>query len=745
MPEDRRLAAIMFTDIVGYTALMGSDEDKAFDILKRNHAIHENLINKYNGTLIKEIGDGTLASFPLASNAVRCAMEIQKEAKDQDIPLKIGIHQGEMVMVGADVLGDGVNVASRLQEASKEGCITISGKVYSDIRNKAGIKAKYIEEKKLKNVDDPVKVYEILCEEEEVKPAKGKVAKSKIKTLYYIIAGIIIVLAGVIIWQFLPTKETSPTIAEVVDKSIAVLPFRNDSPDQENEYFCNGMMESILTNLQKIGDLRIKSRTDVEQYRDPEKDLKSIAKELKVAFILEGSVQKVGDNIRITAQLIEGSTGDHLWAENYDGKYTDEIFKFQSDIAIKIATALNVAINAEEKQKLVTPPTISVTAYDYILRARDEKWKYWYYHDTVALKNAERLYDKALKLDPNYAPAWLAKGSIYLNRYGGSEEYYEENYLDSVFWYCKKASQLDPESDFMMKAIVYHRRGDIKSAIHYYEKSIKNDESAIEAMWRLGYIYIYNKDYQKGFSLIRKGVQTAKASPNDYGYHLYRLAYAYLWMGDYEAAENYYIQSRDMGAWFLPYCYFYYYQADFRAALDCSMNCSTTPSEDWCLYLVGNTYFQLGDFDNAAKYYKQFREVRNARGRIQWDNLYREGIALIELGMKEEGMKLIDKQLSQLEKRKTLGRLDGYDYHLAAIYAYRGDQEKALKCLQEYENKMLFPDHNRIPIYFTQYDILFKPLWNNPEFKALLKQELDEKEAGRAKVRELMESGDTDL
>ena len=165
--QDRRLAAIMFTDIVGYTALMGSDEDRAFDMLKRNHIIHETLIKKYNGTLIKEVGDGTLASFPLASDAVRCAMDIQREARSQQIPLKIGIHEGEMVMAGEDVLGDGVNVASRLQEASQEGCITISGKVYSDVKNKAGINTKYIGEKKLKGVDDPVKVYEVLCEEKE--------------------------------------------------------------------------------------------------------------------------------------------------------------------------------------------------------------------------------------------------------------------------------------------------------------------------------------------------------------------------------------------------------------------------------------------------------------------------------------------------------------------------------------------------------------------------------------------------
>jgi len=165
MPEDRRLAAIMFTDIVGYTALMGKDEDRAFDMLRRNHSLHQDLIEKHNGNLIKEIGDGTLASFPLASNAVRCAINIQEEARNQNIPLKIGIHEGEMVFAGADVLGDSVNIASRLQEDAQTGCIWISASVYRNIKNKADIKAKFLAEKTFKNVDEPIKIYSVFCKE----------------------------------------------------------------------------------------------------------------------------------------------------------------------------------------------------------------------------------------------------------------------------------------------------------------------------------------------------------------------------------------------------------------------------------------------------------------------------------------------------------------------------------------------------------------------------------------------------
>ena len=277
MPEDRRLAAIMFTDIVGYTKLMGSDEDKAFDMLARNHTMHETLIKKHNGMLIKEIGDGTLASFPLASNAVRCAIDIQKEAKSLKIPLKIGIHEGEMVLAGSDILGDSVNIASRLQESAEEGCINISGSVYKDIKNKSDIQTKFIEEKSFKNVDDPIKVYKVCCEEVEIENKP----------------------------EISPNKET--------ENSIAVLPFVNMSDDLAQEYFCDGMTEEIINALSHVESLKVIARTSAFMFKGKPKDMREIGKKLDVETLLEGSVRKAGNRLRITAQLIKVSDGSHLW------------------------------------------------------------------------------------------------------------------------------------------------------------------------------------------------------------------------------------------------------------------------------------------------------------------------------------------------------------------------------------------------------------------------------------------------
>ena len=382
MSKDRRHAAIMFTDIVGYTTLMGSDEDRAFEILGKNREIHTKLIVQFNGTLIKEMGDGMLISFSLASDAVRCAIEIQKACKEQIIPLKIGIHEGEMIFVGADVFGDGVNIASRIQNNAEGGRIFISNSVYQNIKNKTGIEAEFVEEMTFKNVDEPVWIYKVHYEGEDDENINKAI------------------------------KVSQPRSKEL-EKSIAVLPFINDSPDKENEYFINGIGEAILDNLCKIEEIRVISRTSVEQYREHPKPTPVIADEMNVNYILEGSGQKYGNKVRLTLQLVDARNDKHLWSSPYNREIViEDIFSLQSEIAELVGTEVEAIITPNEKHLIEKIPTANPKAYDAYLKGK------FYLNNATSnnLDTAMHYFELSKDKDPEFALAYASIGIVWAFR-----------------------------------------------------------------------------------------------------------------------------------------------------------------------------------------------------------------------------------------------------------------------------------------------------------------------------------------
>ena len=395
MSQSRQLAAIMFTDIVGYTALMGEDEEKAFELLEKNRSIQRPIIEEYNGRWLKEIGDGVLASFNAVSDAVYCAKAIQKACiNEPDLKLRIGIHEGEVVFKGDDVFGDGVNIASRLEPLAPIGGILVSESVSRNIENKKGIKIEFLREETLKNVKHPVKIYQVEVEGLEAPATIPKTSTlaapeapesdpstrklfNQMKIGLTAMGGLAILGLAYMIYD--GNSNTTGIVGsepEVIDKSIAVLPFRNDSPDEENEYFCNGMMEEILDKLHKVGDINVLSRTATEQYRNTTKDPKEIAAELGVANILEGSVRKYEDKFRINVQLIQAGTGYHLWSEVFDGELSEAIFTVQSNIAQEIALKLDAAITPFEKQQIKKSHTSIYAAYEKYMRGRESLRKY---------------------------------------------------------------------------------------------------------------------------------------------------------------------------------------------------------------------------------------------------------------------------------------------------------------------------------------------------------------------------------
>lgn len=465
----------MFTDIVGYTSLMGTNEDQAFDVLRRNREIQYKFIKKFNGTLIKEIGDGILASFSLDSEAVYCAIEIQKECRKQHIPLKIGIHEGEIVIQDQDLIGDSVNVASRLQEAAHEGEISISYAVYRNIKNKSDIKTEFVDEMLFKNVDEPIRIYKVSSEE----------------------------------IQLNASYTSNSDSGQRNKKSIAVLPFADISPNQDNEFFSDGLTEEIISDLSQIEDLRVISRTSANLFKGSKKSVTEIARELRVQYILEGSVRKAGNNLRIIAQLIDAPNDTHLWAEKYSGTLED-VFDIQEKVSRSIVDALHIKISPKVSEKIAEHPIDDVKAYEIHLRARYEIMLI----SEDALNHAIKLLNNGLKLIGDNEILYADLGFAHLWHYEFISKK-DKDHIKKTEEYIDKVFAINPNSSIghSLKGHYNLRIGKIPEAASEYHKSLEINPNEPDSLFRLGWVYVLIGKKKEGSLLLSRLLEIDPLTP----------------------------------------------------------------------------------------------------------------------------------------------------------------------------------------------------------------------------------------
>ncbi len=404
MKETRRLAAVMFTDIAGYTSLMSKDEQKALSILERNRTLQKSLAKKHNGEFLKEMGDGTLLCFQSALDAVRCAMEIQQSVKgDPDLNLRIGIHLGDVVFKNGDVFGDGVNVASRIEALAQEGGICISEAVNKLISNHPEIRTTFIGEKQLKNINQPVRIYSITDKETAQHTGMSKSHAGRTYPLIKITAGLILVL---IISYFLFNEFRNNQDQTI--SSIAVLPLENLSADPDQQYFADGMTDVLIAELAQISALRVISRTSVMQYKSTKKLIPEIARELNVDALIEGTVLQDGDQVRITVQLLRAKPEEHLWAQNYL-RNLENIISLQEEVARSIADTIQITLTQAEKLRLASARPVDPKAFEYYLRGRHS----WNERTFTDFNKSYEYFKKAIEADPTYAPAYVGIADYY--------------------------------------------------------------------------------------------------------------------------------------------------------------------------------------------------------------------------------------------------------------------------------------------------------------------------------------------
>ncbi len=376
MSQSRQLAAIMFTDIVGYTLLMGDDEQNAFELLRKNRQLQKPFIEQYNGVWIKELGDGILASFSTVTEAVLCASEIQKACTGiDDLKLRIGIHQGEVVFEDNDVFGDGVNIAARLQALAPIGGIWVSESVHKNISNKKEINSRFIKEELLKNVKEPVRIYEVQVEGTQAEQPKHSFT----------------------------TKELSQNPS---GQSIAVLPFVDMSPAHDQEYLGDGIADEIIIAIAKIKQLKVSSRSSSFSFKNHE-DARIIGKKLGVSNILEGSIKKSGERLRISAQLINVDDGFQLWSDIYQMDVRD-IFIIQEHIAQSVVENLKLKFALLKDKKIVDVGTQNPEAYDLYLKGRF----FWYKRYKGGLQLSLNYFEKAIEKDAHFAKPYAGTSDV---------------------------------------------------------------------------------------------------------------------------------------------------------------------------------------------------------------------------------------------------------------------------------------------------------------------------------------------
>ena len=434
----RKLTAILSADVKGYSRLMGDDEEWTVQTLKAYKDVMGNLIERYRGRVVGAPGDNLMAEFASAVDAVQCAVEIQKElgAKNAGLPVdrrmefRIGVNLGDVIIEGDQIYGDGVNIAARLEGLAESGGVCISGTVYDQIENKLGFDYEFLGEKTVKNIKRPVRVYCVLKD---------------------------------------PGPRRRNQGSELPDRpSIAILPFVNMSGDPQQDYLSDGITEQLITDLSKISGLFVIASNSVFTYKGKPVKVEQVGQELGVRYVLEGSVQKAGDRLRITAQLIDAVSGYHIWAERYDRDMKD-IFLLQDEVTEKIIATLRVKVEKAEIERVLRKPTENLKAYDYALRGRA------YMHEMTKEQNAraQEMFRVAIDLDPRYAGAYAGLGWVYFQDWIHLWNP-DPKSLDTAIELAQKAVAMDPSLPS-----AYRLLGECHSWKRQYTEAIGEIETAI--------------------------------------------------------------------------------------------------------------------------------------------------------------------------------------------------------------------------------------------------------------------------
>lgn len=735
----RQLVAIMFTDIKGYTSLMQKDEKKGIAYRDRHRKVFNATTKKYNGRILQYFGDGTLSTFPSAIDAVQCGIEMQLAFREEPkVPIRVGIHTGDIIVTNEEIIGDSVNVAARIEALANAGSVYISDKVYDEIKNQDDLLTASMGVHQLKNITKPIEVYAVSNEQlGDIEMPNASIAKRKPIVKWSIMA-VAVLLVGVLAYSFgvFNGKLGSGSVARSGDKSIAVLPFKNDSSDSTNLYFVNGLMESMLNNLQKIKDLRVISRSSVEKYRNTDKTIPEIAEELHVSYFVEGSGQKIGDQILLNIQLIEASTDGHLWAEQYNREFVD-VFELQNEVARNIVSSIEVIVTPAELGLIEKKPTESLLAYDYYLQALD------LYNSRTqdGLQQAIGLFEKAIEEDPEFA---LAHANIAISYYLLDISQMEKQYTEKINSYADKALLYDSKSSesLIAKASYYIQTEEYKLALPHLEKALEynpNSSFAIQMLADFYFRIVPNSGKYLEYALKGGQLEVAANDSVTLSYLYLNLSNAFIQNGFVDEAIMYIDKSLNHFPenYFAPYLkvlIMYAKEPNIERAqqsLVKEWEKDTTRLD--ILQDVANFYFYEENYDSAFYFFKKFVAAKEANGlNVYPEEDIRIGKVYEKMGLVEQAKVFYQAYADYCENDQSIYK----SASMAVKYANEGEIDLAIEQLKVFATQDNF---QYWMLVYLKIDPLINPLRGNPAFDEVMQTIEDRFWENQSRLKESLE------
>lgn len=634
--KKRKLACIMFTDIVGYTSLMSNDEARALQTLDENRFIHKSIISKHGGEFIKELGDGVMAMFNTATDAVYAACEIQVATENNEhLNIRIGLHLSEVIYENGDIFGDGVNIAARIEPTASPGGIHISHEVHSNLYNKEGIKTKFVREFDLKNINHGIRVYEVSVTQKFKKDLSKNISKYNERSV------------------------------EDDKKSIAVMPFLNFTNDPEQDYFCDGIADDILITLSNIKDLKIVGRKSSFQFKNSQLSEQEIGAILNVNHILEGSVRRSGNRVRVNVLLFNVPQNSQIWAEKYDRELTD-IFQIQDDIASKITQRLKLTLFESGKRS----KNINMDAYEMLLKGR--------YYEEMHLQGFDKAlscYTRAIEIDADYAEAYAALANIHFL--------------------------------FTMNLIHSPHEGFNKTRF-YAEKALALNDEIAAAHFTLGQVHFwFDWDFDNALVQYNKAANAAVAFYST-GVTIDPWYHAFI-EGDFDKAVNStlkIIETDPLSVFnqYLLSCFFTWGSRPDQAREILNTIIKMVPNYSDAYRLLAYNSFIEGDSKRAVE---EARKAVVLSYGLGWSQITL-GIVLAQDGQTEESIEILN-NLQESREKNNISPLG-----IALIYTYLGDYDNAFKHLEE---AIKYKDQWIVSLkYGPEYD----PLRSDPRFDVII-------------------------